>query len=79
MSFLGRLLRREKQQEAPAVPDSKMCPHIALTARWANADDIGNESKATGFDCSACGESFSPEEAERVRSEAGERLQADLG
>lgn len=79
MSFLRRLLRREQQEEAPAPSDRELCPHTVLTARWDDPADMGDESKATRFDCTACGQSFSPEEAERVRAEAGQRLREDLG
>lgn len=78
MSFLRKLLGREKQEQAPAPSNEEVCPHTALATRWDEAADMGDESKATRFDCTACGQSFSPEEAERVRAEAGQRLRDDL-
>jgi hypothetical protein len=74
MSFLGRLFRRDQQPEAPDSASTELCPHTALSSRWENPDHIGDDTKATRFDCTACGASFTPEEAERVRAETGQRL-----
>ena len=56
------------------LPSDRECLHGTLMARWANSADMGDESKATSFVCSACNESFSPEEAAEVRQRAVERL-----
>jgi hypothetical protein len=73
MSVLGRLFKREEQPEAPAEA-TELYPHTAISLRWENADDVGDDKRATRFDCTACGASFMPEEAERVRAETGQRL-----
>ena len=77
MGLLDRLLRR-KGGEGGAAGDTPPCPHAALGPRWDSADDIGDESKVSSFRCEACGETFSPEEGERLRAAEAERLKATL-
>ena len=57
-----------------ALPSDRECLHGTLMAKWDRSADMGDESKATSFVCSACGDSFSPAEAAEVRHRAVERL-----
>ena len=50
------------------------CIHGTLVAHWADAKDLGDESKATEYVCSSCSTHFSPEAAAEVRRLAVERL-----
>ena len=50
------------------------CLHGTLIAQWNAAGDMGDESKASAFVCSSCGERFTPDEAVEVRQRAIERL-----
>ncbi len=80
MGFLKRLLRRGTSEQAQTTEvEAPSCPHVALTPKWDNVEDMGKDSKATSFTCTACGESFNPEEAERLRATEAERLKGDLG
>ena len=78
MGILDRLLRRSsaaKTEEAEAAP----CLHTALGPRWDSAEDMGDESKASSYTCSACGSSFTPAEAAQLRESEAERLRQGLG
>lgn len=78
MRILDRLFRRTavvpSEVEAVAPP----CVHTALTARWNDVHEMGDEAKATGWFCEACHEMFSPEEGLELRASEGERLAAKL-
>ena len=74
MAFLRRLIGRSRAAEAEPHVAEPSCAHTMLTARWENAQDMGNEAKASSFTCSACGATFSPEEAARVRTSGAPRL-----
>ncbi len=78
MSILDRLFRRGQTTEPEEVVETPPCPHIALAARWDSTQDMGDESKASGFTCS-CGETFSPEEAAQLRAGEAERVRRGLG
>jgi hypothetical protein len=79
MGLLDRLFRRSGAP-TEAVDDAAgtECPHTTLTARWDSAEDMGNEDKATSFICTACNESFAPEEAMKLRATEAERLRQNL-
>ncbi len=80
MGLLDRLLRRKAPEgdEQGTEVATGPCLHAALGPRWDSADDMGNESKANLYRCEACGESFTPEQAEQIRTEGAERLKANL-
>ena len=80
MGLLDRLLRRKGNAEGEQGTEAATppCPHTALGPRWDNAGDMGNGSKASSFRCEACGETFTREEAERLREAEAERLKATL-
>ena len=62
MNWLNRLLRREP--DAEAAPESgRECSHALLTPQWDDVANVGDDSKASGFTCSSCGEKFTPAEA----------------
>lgn len=66
------LTRRD--QPADEAQTTRECIHGTLVARWADAQDMGNEDKATEYICNACSTHFTPEEAGWVRKRAVERL-----
>ena len=78
MGLLDRLLRRKatRGDEQGAEVATPPCSHTAIGPRWDSADDMGDESKATSYRCEACGETFTHEQAERIRAEAAERRKA---
>ncbi len=80
MGLFDRLLRRKANEESAQGTETGTppCPHAALGPRWDNAEDIGNESKASSFRCEACGETFTREEGEQLRAAEAERLKATL-
>jgi hypothetical protein len=65
--------RRGSNAEASA-PSEHECHHGTLIAHWAQAADMGIESKATEWICQSCQMRFSPDEAEAVKKEALQRL-----
>ncbi len=80
MGLLDRLLRRKASEESGEGTEeaAALCLHAAIGPRWDSADDMGDESKANSYRCEACGESFTPEQAEQIRVEGAERLKANL-
>jgi len=46
-----------------------------LLPLWKSVADMGNDAKASGFDCQACGSHFSPEEGHALRAHEGERVE----
>ena len=77
MSLLDRLFRRGKTPEVEV--ERAPCPHTIVTARWDSVADMGDDSKAVGFACVACGRDFTPEEGERLRAAEVARLRRELG
>lgn len=61
-------------KEEAVMPSERECLHGTLMARWERSADMGDESKATSWVCSSCGQSFSPDEAGEVKRRAVERL-----
>ena len=43
MGLLSNLLGRRESDAAPSEPASETCPHLALTPRWDNIDDMGHD------------------------------------
>ncbi len=74
MGLLDSLLRRHKaDEEITAEPQA--CSHMVLTARWDSVADMGDEDKATGFTCTACGDAFTREQGRQLRSDSSDRIQ----
>jgi hypothetical protein len=53
------------------------CPHVALSPRWDELDDMGKEDLASSWVCQSCAESFSPAEVEQLRASEAERIGAN--
>ncbi len=56
MGFLDRILRRGGSTstvglEAETPAEASSCPHLSLSPKWDNADDIGKEDLASSFEC----------------------------
>jgi hypothetical protein len=80
MNFLKRLRRdRTEQAASPSEPSDHECPHYVLVPRWDDMADMGNESRASGFRCDACGQEFTPGEAQALRATEAERLRQLVG
>jgi hypothetical protein len=45
-----------------------VCSHASLRPRWDSVNDIGHDDRATSFVCESCQESFTPEQAQALRS-----------
>ena len=74
MGLLDRLRPWGRRPKQTVEDQQRECLHGTLIAHWADASDMGDESKATEFVCQSCQERFSPEEAAWVRKRAVERL-----
>jgi hypothetical protein len=64
--FKGKEDAAGRSMEGTQLPD-ETCPHKLLVPRWDSVDDMGDESKATGYKCDACGASLSLMEVEEAR------------
>ncbi len=76
MGFLDRILRRGGSTstvglEAETPAEASSCPHLSLSPKWDNADDIGKEDLASSFECAACGLILTPAEARATRAGTG--------
>lgn len=56
---------------------SPECTHLAMTPRWDRIEDMGHEDRATAWVCDSCHMSLTPEEAERARVTAADRLRTN--
>ena len=75
MGLLDRFRGRGNSSKADGDAEKDHeCLHGVLVAHWAEAADMGDESKATEFVCQSCAEHFTPDKAEWVRKRAIERL-----
>jgi hypothetical protein len=87
MGFLSRLFggkkaapgsppaqsKHDKEELLSTVNDVE-CPHTDLGPHWANAADMGQMDKVTGYQCGGCLRIFTPAEAELLREHEPERL-----
>ena len=48
--------------------------YVTLTPRWESVEDMGNEDKATGYTCEACGEHFSAAEGHALQRSQADRV-----
>ena len=62
MQWLSRLFKRSGDGEAQPGPGGGGCPHLMVVPTWSNPEDMGNEAKASGYRCYACGASLTLEE-----------------
>lgn len=75
MGILSKLFHRETEEGIAAAPAE--CQHANLVPRWtANPEDMGNEDKASSWDCTGCGASFPPDEARRLQEAEAERVRS---
>ena len=63
---MGLFRRKHSEPEVDEREETVECPHIALSPRWENPEDMGHEDRATNFICQACGSSLTPEQARAV-------------
>lgn len=62
------------QQEGPQPSDrsdESACPHRLMVPRWDRVEDMGDESKAVGYKCDACGTELTLEEATLAKERLG--------
>jgi len=68
-------VEQSRSESSTAVAE---CPHVLLSPRWDNVNDIGHEDRATGYVCNGCNTSFTTDEVARLRATEKERLENDL-
>jgi hypothetical protein len=66
MGLLDRIFGGSHKREATVI-EAPPCPHLTLIPRWDSADDIGKADLASSFTCEACGQTFTPDEAQGLR------------
>ena len=64
MGWLARLLGRGGSDTDEVIVH--VCRHVNLSPRWDSAEDAGKEEKASGYSCIACGDQFTPEQAQAM-------------
>jgi hypothetical protein len=75
MGFIDKLFGRHGTATVePTAATPRECAHGLLAPRWDNPDDMGDESKASSWECNSCGEHFPTEEAARNDSLAKDRF-----
>ncbi len=74
MGILSKLFEKQSQTDKEGLgrAASGFCPHTAVTARWDNLADMGDDTKASAFVCESCGESLLPGDS-RLRVGASAR------
>lgn len=78
MGFFSKVFGKGDATTLEREPEAVTCPHTSLTPRWDSVGDMGNEERATGYECQSCGESFSPAEGAELRRSEAERVQSGL-
>ena len=80
MGVFDKLLGRQPAAAADTgtAAENPPCPHTALRARWDSVADMGQEDKATGYDCDSCKQSFTAEQGRDLRRTEAERVRHDL-
>ena len=81
MGWLDRLRGRASsgvQKPADVPAETPPCAHVILVPRWDSTADMGNDDKASGWRCDACGASFTPSEAQALRANEAERVKSAL-
>ena len=61
---------RDRDPHHLEASGGQTCHHRTLTARWDSVQDMGNEERASAYECSACGSRFTPGEAEGLKVDA---------
>lgn len=74
MGFLDRLFRKKAPAAKEAEAPEPVCNHAALAPHWDVAADMGKADSVSSYTCESCGAVFTREQAERLLSEAAERL-----
>jgi hypothetical protein len=59
--------RRNRRIDDFAQPSYSDCPHVVLAPYWDSIADMGSLGRATRFECTACAETFTLQEAEVLR------------
>ncbi|MBI2765094.1 MAG: hypothetical protein HYX53_04190 [Chloroflexi bacterium] len=78
MGVLSRFKGRKNEPEI-VTGEELPCPHVVLAPKWDDAADMGIESKASRWLCGACGQQFTPAEAQQLRETEATRLKETLG
>ena len=77
-----KLFGKRREEEANAMQDDAAteiaCEHITLIPSWDKAEDIGHADRVSQYRCEGCGNTFTFDEAERLRTTEGARLQRKL-
>jgi len=73
MGFLSKLFGR-RPAAAPPAADVPPCPHVTLVPRWNSAAEMGDEAKASGYQCDSCQQTFTAEEGRALRQTEAARV-----
>lgn len=71
MGILSRIFGGSKAAPGAVEAPTPECGHVTLVPRWDSAEDMGKTDKITHYTCEGCNQTISPEEAERIRIDAG--------
>ena len=71
---MGIFNRKREAREEDRHHVDAVCHHRTLLPRWDRAEDMGHEDLASNYQCSACNEMFSPQEARDLREVAQRTL-----
>lgn len=78
MGILDRIFNRGESatKEPPEAEETsnRECLHVSLMPYWDEPGDMGDESKASRFECASCGSTFTPAEAEHLRATEAQRV-----
>jgi hypothetical protein len=75
---MGIFNRKREAREEDRHHVDAACHHRTLLPRWDRAEDMGREDLASNYQCSACNEMFSPEEARSLRETADRTLRETI-
>jgi hypothetical protein len=71
---MGIFNRRREASEDDRHRMDVECHHRTLLPRWDRVEDMGHEDLASSYQCSACNEMFSPEQAKELKESAQRTL-----
>jgi len=79
MGFFNKLFGKGESATMERQPEmTTTCLHTSLTGRWDSVEDMGNESKVTGWSCQSCGQNFTPAEGRALRRSEADRVKHEL-
>lgn len=79
MGILDRIFNRGQTATDDPAEDlpPRECLHVALMPHWDELGDMGDEEKASRFECASCGTSFDPAKAAELRATEAARIKGE--